>query len=383
MFLSPEHSFVKLLGIDTALNACSVAIIDGDKLLSCVVSAGGKGNAERLLPLLEQARLQAGIELAQLDGIAATIGPGSFTGIRTALATARALGLALKIPVWGITTTETLSAAAAQPGLNTVAVIDAKRDELYIQCFAPDGAALTEPELLNIADAPAILPAGPAVLVGSGSVLLKTATGRDDLHISSAAPDPDPVLVARLAATRPRPAQAPAPLYIRPPDAKLPSAVAAPASQKPALNIQPCGLEAAAVLAALHAEAFAGQSMELWSEKSLRELLAMPGALALIALQGEQPVGFILLRLAADEAEIITLAVQPPLRRQGVARRLLTVGLAKVTGRGARQCFLEVADSNTAARALYASAGFAEVGRRPGYYRDGAGMPRDAILMRK
>ncbi len=383
MFLSPEHSFVKLLGIDTALNACSVAIIEGDKLLSCVASAGGKGNAERLLPLLEQARLEAGIELAQLDGIAATIGPGSFTGIRTALATARALGLALKIPVWGITTTEALCAAAAQPGLNTVAVIDAKRDELYIQCFAPDGAALTEPQLLNIADAPGILPAGPAVLVGSGSELLQQAAQRDDLQRSPVSPDPDPVLVARLAAQRPRPETAPAPLYIRPPDAKLPSAVAAPASQKPALNIQTCGLEAAAVLAALHAEAFAGQSQDLWSEQSLRELLAMPGALALLALQGEQPVGFILLRLAADEAEIITLAVQPQLRRQGGARRLLTVGLAKVTGRGAQQCFLEVADTNLAARALYVSAGFAEVGRRPGYYRDGDGAPRDAILMRK
>jgi tRNA threonylcarbamoyladenosine biosynthesis protein TsaB len=384
MFLSPEHRFVKLLGIDTALNACSVAIVDGDTVLACVVSAGGKGNAERLLPLLEQARLEAGIELAQLDGIAATIGPGSFTGIRTALATARALGLALKIPVWGITTTETLSAAAAQPGLNTVAVIDAKRDELYIQCFAPDGRALTEPQLLNIADAPAMLPSGPAVLVGSGSELLKQAAQRDDLLLSPVSPDPDPVLVARLAAMRPRPETAPAPLYIRPPDAKLPSAVAAPASQKPALNIQSCGLEAAAVLAALHADAFAGQSTELWTEKSLRELLAMPGALALLATQGgEQPVGFILLRLAADEAEIITLAVQPQLRRQGVARRLLTVGLAKVTGRGAQQCFLEVADTNLAARALYASAGFAEVGRRPGYYRAGAGAPRDAILMRK
>lgn len=380
---------MKLLGIDTALNACSVAIIDGDDVLACAVSAGGKGNAERLLPLLEQARLEAGIELAELGGIAATIGPGSFTGIRTALATARALGLALKIPVWGITTTETLSAAAVQPGLATVAVIDAKRDELYIQCFSADGAALAEPQLLSIADAAGILPAGPAVLVGSGSELLKHAaasirSGGDDLQLSPVSPDPDPVLVARLAASRPRPTASPSPLYIRPPDAKLPSAAGTATSpSKLTLNIQACGSEAAGVLAALHAEAFAGQSEELWTEKSLRELLAMPGALALLALQGGQPAGFILLRQAADEAEIITLAVQPQLRRLGVARRLLTVGLAKITGRGAQQCFLEVADNNVAARGLYASAGFVEVGRRPDYYRDAAGSPRDAILMRK
>lgn len=375
---------MKLLGIDTALNACSVAIVDGNTTLACVVSAGGKGNAERLLPLLEQARIEADIDLGQLDGIAATIGPGSFTGIRTALATARALGLALKIPVWGITTTETLAAAAARPGLATVSVIDAKRDELYLQCFAADsGAALTAPQLLNIAQAPALLPAGPAILVGSGSALLKAAAGRDDLQMSSVSPDPDPVLVAQLAARRPRPAAAPSPLYIRPPDAKLPSAVPASVSPKLTVNIQACGLESAAVLAALHEAAFAGQSQEIWSEKSLRELLAMPGALALLAQQGDEPVGFILLRQAADEAEIITLAVRPQQRRLGIARRLLSVGLDKLTGRGARHCFLEVADDNVPARTLYAAAGFAEVGRRPNYYRDAAGQPRDAILMRR
>jgi tRNA threonylcarbamoyladenosine biosynthesis protein TsaB len=379
---------VKLLGIDTALNACSVAIIDGSDVLASVTSAGGRGNAERLLPLLEQARREADLDLAQLDGIAVTIGPGSFTGIRTALATARALGLALKIPVWGITTTETLSAAAAQPGFATVAVIDAKRGEVYIQCFAAHnrtllGAALTTPQLLSIADAAAILPAGPAMLVGSGSVLLKDAAQRDDLLLSPVSPDPDPVLVARLAAARPRPSVSPSPLYIRPPDAKLPSVVTTATAAKSTVNIQACGMESAAVLAALHADAFAGQSDEVWSEKSLGELLAMPGALALLALQGGDPVGFILLRQAADEAEIITLAVQPRARRAGIARRLLTVGLDKMTGRGALHCFLEVAETNDAARALYASAGFVEVGRRPAYYRDAAGGRRDAVLMRK
>lgn len=375
---------MKLLGIDTALNACSVAIVDRSDVLASVMSAGGRGNAERLLPLLEQARIEADIDLTQLDGIAATIGPGSFTGIRTALATARALGLALKIPVWGITTTETLAAAAAQPGLNTVAVIDAKRDEVYIQCFAADGSALDEPQLLNIAAAPAILPAGPTVLVGSGGALLQQAAPRDDLVLSPVSPDPDPVLVARLAARRPRPAQAPSPLYIRPPDAKLPSAAPPSAAAKLTVNIQICGPEAAGILAALHEAAFAdGSNGEIWSERSLRELLAMPGALALVALRGDQPAGFILLRQAADEAEIITLAVQPQQRRQGVARRLLSVGLDKMTGRGARHCFLEVADGNVAARSLYAAAGFAEVGRRPGYYRDTAGRHHDAVLMRR
>ncbi|WP_341894250.1 tRNA (adenosine(37)-N6)-threonylcarbamoyltransferase complex dimerization subunit type 1 TsaB [Ferrovibrio terrae] len=379
---------MKLLGIDTALNACSVAIVDGDAILACVVSAGGKGNAERLLPLLEQARRAAGIELADLDGIAATIGPGSFTGIRTALATARALGLALHKPVWGITTTDVLAAAAAQPGHATVAVIDARRDELYIQCFAAHpsalGAALAAPQLLHIADAAAILPAGPAMLVGSGSALLQAAACmRDDLILSPQSPDPDPVLVARLAASRPPPARPPAPLYIRPPDAALPSVVQ-PAARL-VLNIRMVGADHAAVLAALHADAFAsGHSSEAWTEPNLRELLAMPGALALLGVtDGDQPAGFILLRQAADEAEVITLAVHPRQQRRGVARRLLNVGLDKMAGLGATQCFLEVAEDNAPARALYQAAGFIDVGRRSGYYRDAAGGARDAIVMRK
>src|SRR5690606_4608832 len=103
---------------------------------------GGKGNAERLLPAIEQTREAAGIALESLDGIAATIGPGSFTGIRTALATARGLGLALGRPVWGITTTEALGVAASRPQRATVAAIDARRDELYLQVFAAADAGL-------------------------------------------------------------------------------------------------------------------------------------------------------------------------------------------------------------------------------------------------
>ena len=203
---------MKLLGIDTALNACSVAIIDGDAVLARVVSPGGRGNAERLLPVLEQARAAAGLALADLDGIVATIGPGSFTGIRTALATARALGLALGKPVWGVTTTQALAVAAARPGHAVTAarpghavtaVIDARRGEVYGQSFDAAGIALHEPQLLRLADAAAALPAGPLLLVGSGSALLKDASPRRDLVLSDAAPDPDPVIVARLALGRP------------------------------------------------------------------------------------------------------------------------------------------------------------------------------------
>ena len=368
---------MKLLAIDTALNACSAAIVDGETVLARVTSSGGKGNAERLLPLLEQLKQQAGLELADLDGIAATVGPGSFTGIRTALATARGLGLALGKPVWGVTTTAALATAAAQPAHGTVAVIDARRDEVYIQIFSHDASPATEPLLLSLADAVTLLPQGPLLLVGSGAALLKDAAGRDDLVLSPADPDPDPVIVAQLAAAMPVPDHAPAPLYIRPPDAALPKEPEARVAL--AIEIESCGVTAADVLAALHAEAF---PHEPWNAGALRDLLAMPGALALVASSSGQPVGFILLRRAADEAEVITLAVTLRLRRLGVARRVLEAGLQQLGSAGVNRCFLEVASDNRAARSLYLAAGFAEVGRRAAYYKTPAG-PRDAIVMER
>ena len=373
---------MKLLGLDTALNACSVAIVDGDTALAKTVLPGGKGNAERLLPAIERARAAAGIALDQLDGIAATIGPGSFTGIRTALATARGLGLALGKPVWGITTTEALGVAAAKPQAATVAVIDARREEVYLQIFAATesglGPALQPPQLLRVAEAAAMLPAGPLTLVGSGGVLLRDAAARSDLAVSGAAPDPDPVIVARLAMQRPAPARAPSPLYIRPPDASLPK------TEQPrarlAVTIEPCGTEAAELLAALHGEAFETG----WTAQAMAELLAMPGALALLARTAAaagsgQPAGFLLLRQAADEAEIITLAVRPRLQRLGVARALLAAGLQRLAGNGATTCFLEVAEANQAARQLYQGLGFHEAGRRPGYYADA----QNAVVMKR
>jgi tRNA threonylcarbamoyladenosine biosynthesis protein TsaB len=385
---------VKLLAIDTALNACSVAIVDGETVLARVVSPGGRGNAERLLPVLEQARAAAGLALADLDGFAATVGPGSFTGIRTALATARGLALATAKPVWGVTTTAALAAAAAalRPGRPVAAAIDARRGEVYLQVFDAALAPLTDPLLLSVEAAAARLPAGPLLLVGSGAVLLQAAVlgdsgGRADLEISAAAPDPDPVVVAQLALALPVPAKPPGPLYIRPPDAALPKQSQPRA--RLAVAITACDAHAAPVLAVVHAEAFGAQGEAGWTADSLANLLAMPGALALLAMAGDQPAGFLLLRLAVDEAEIVTLAVHPLRQRLGVARDLLQRGLADAAMRGARTCFLEVAEDNAAARALYAALGFAEVGRRRDYYegkqKNAADKVkrRDAIVMKR
>lgn len=132
------------------------------------------------------------------------------------------------------------------------------------------------------------------------------------------------------------------------------------------------GTATAARLAALHATAFPAP----WDAGAFQALLDQTGVFVV-----EEPAGFILLRAVADEAEILTLAVRPAERRQGLGARLVRDGGTSAAARGATKLFLEVAEDNAAALALYARAGFVEAGRRPGYYARPGGGRRDALLL--
>ncbi|RZJ18443.1 MAG: ribosomal-protein-alanine N-acetyltransferase [Brevundimonas sp.] len=125
-------------------------------------------------------------------------------------------------------------------------------------------------------------------------------------------------------------------------------------------------------LAALHAEAFDAP----WDPAAFADLLRQPGVFAVM-----EDDGFILMRQVADEAEILTLAVRPAARRAGLGGRLVGQAAVLSAARGATRIFLEVAESNVAARTLYARAGFDEVGRRRGYYSRSDGVREDALVL--
>jgi [ribosomal protein S18]-alanine N-acetyltransferase len=133
----------------------------------------------------------------------------------------------------------------------------------------------------------------------------------------------------------------------------------------------------ALVLEALHAKAFRAA----WSAKVLAELIETPGAFAWIAQRLDAPDGFVLGRVAADEAEIITLAVRPTARRAGVGRALMAAAMACAREAGAARMFLEVAEDNPAGRALYDALGFEQVGVRPHYYDRPDGAFADARIL--
>lgn len=140
-------------------------------------------------------------------------------------------------------------------------------------------------------------------------------------------------------------------------------------------DIRPATPSDAEALAAIHAACFA----KAWPAASLRTLIADPAGVGFVARYAQISLaGFVLGRIAADEAEILTLAVSPAHRRQGVASALCAHLLTALSARGAAALFLEVSKTETPALALYAGLGFRRVGLRPRYYEDGA----TAILMR-
>lgn len=134
-------------------------------------------------------------------------------------------------------------------------------------------------------------------------------------------------------------------------------------------------------LSVIHGACFARR----WSAGELRALTLDASASALVAMMGEEIAGFVLPRVAANEAEILTIAVAPPHQRKGAGAFLLNEAITWAARKGAEEVFLEVAEDNVSAKALYVRSGFRPAGRRPGYFEGvegGHGSAKTALVMR-
>ncbi len=368
-----------LLALDTTLAACSAAIYDcgANQVLSHQHERMRQGHAERLAGMTEEVADDAGVGFDRLDRIAVTIGPGTFTGVRIGLAMARGLSVALSIPVIGVGTMQALAANVDDnPDRLPIAVIvDARRDAVYVQIFSCKLEPLSAPQCVKLDEVRQVLPVEDIVIVGSGTGLI---IGEQQKWRASGACDlPDACSVAQIACNMVPSDQPPSPLYLRPADAKP----QIPQIKLARLSIVISSVEPrhAAVLAEMHRECFA----KAWSAKDFAKMMAAPGMSALMAIQAadEEPVGFVLLRQAAKEAEIITTCVRPRMRRRGVATGLMEQAMQLVKAAGVVRLFLEVREDNAAARALYRAAGFSETGRRANYYALEDGSQADAVTM--
>lgn len=391
-----------VLAFDTSMGAVSVAVArdrGGAMLVDGLYEERQTGHAERLFPMIEEVLRRSSLRADSIGRVAVTAGPGTFTGVRTTVAAARGLALAAGYEVVAITSLETMALGVrrrlGRGDLPLAVAVDARRSQVYVQLFdaADDPAAsVSVPQLLDIDDAARLLP-GAAIASGSGAGLLAEAAARHgkSVRVALGTLEPDAADVARVAMQLPV-RRVLTPLYIRPPDAKPPvnrdlRAREVPAMDTSAMPFDPARVsllwarpEQAAGLAHLHAGLFE----EPWTAASFETMLNHPGSVALVACTAS-PMdmgGFALAQLAADEAEILSVGVRQDWQKRGIATKLVE-GLKRASrNAGARSLYLEVAESNLAAIRLYGKTGFAEAGRRKGYYARQNGSREDALLLK-
>jgi tRNA threonylcarbamoyladenosine biosynthesis protein TsaB len=195
---------MRVLAIDTALNACSVALVDGEAVLAILSEPMQRGHAERLAPMVQEVMAHA---FDSIDRLVVTTGPGSFTGVRVGLAFARAMALALAKPCVGVSTLEALALERGEEGLRG-AMIAAPAGAYF--ALYQDGAPLIAPALLEQAALDSALASHPRMQMAAGAI-------------------PDIVALARRGARLDLARYPPKPLYLRAPDAKPAAARMVPA----------------------------------------------------------------------------------------------------------------------------------------------------------
>lgn len=216
---------MRILAIDTALEACSAAVLDTEH--SPAVSESlpmTRGHAEALMPLIARVMDRARIGFSAIDRIAVTTGPGSFTGLRVGIAAARGIALATGKPAVGLSTLAAYAAPliAANDVLPVVSVIDARHDHVYLQAFGPGGRTLVTARLVTLREALRFAATGAPRLIGTGAELLAAAWPSAERAPSAidALSAPDIEWVARLGAAAVDTSTPPKPLYLRAPDAQ-------------------------------------------------------------------------------------------------------------------------------------------------------------------
>jgi tRNA threonylcarbamoyl adenosine modification protein YeaZ len=217
---------MRVLAIDTALEACSAAVLDTERAGVAAHESRPmvRGHAEALIPLIARVLERATLTFSEIDRIAVTTGPGSFTGLRVGISAARGIALATGKPAVGLSTLAAFAAPliADDDTLPVVAVIDARHDHVYLQVFGPGGRTIVAPRLVPLREALRVAATGAPRLTGTAAKILAAAWpgGERIPTLVDQRGAPDIGWVARLGAAAVETGSPPKPLYLRAPDAQ-------------------------------------------------------------------------------------------------------------------------------------------------------------------
>jgi tRNA threonylcarbamoyladenosine biosynthesis protein TsaB len=219
---------MNILALDTSMGACSAAVLRAGgetRALFARQDEMARGHAEALMPMVAEVLAEAGLEARDLDIIAATRGPGSFTGVRIAIAAARGLALVTDAKLFGtdsLTVIARVALTEVAPEAPFAVAIDARRGMLYFGLYDETGSKLDGPRLISPDDAVGLLPETLRVAVGSGAPVLAeaaSAQGRD-VEPKLITLQPSAAALAEIALEARETCAILRPLYLRPPDAK-------------------------------------------------------------------------------------------------------------------------------------------------------------------
>lgn len=370
-----------ILGIETSSRTFSLAIAKGEKLLTLRTRGAGRRLDSLLIPGVKELLNAAGVEKSRLTGIAASTGPGYFTGIRIGLAAAGGMALALKKPAAGIMSLDSIAENTSPAEDSAVcAAIDAGRGEAYYRLYrysrakdareplAPPGMASVKNLALKLPEKTVFLCASEAV-----SKQIKEAAGDNAVIMPPEFGEPSAAKTALLGFRKisggnlsPRELR---PVYLRNPDAEVNfSREHAGISIRPA---EPGDLDA---VMKIERESFPVP----WTEAMFKAELMKDSGLFLTAETGGQLAGYACGWYVADEFHLANLAVAPEFRGRGAGKKLLQKVIEDVKSKKARFIALEVRHKNIPAINLYGKFGFKPEARRKGYYSD---TKEDAVIM--
>jgi tRNA threonylcarbamoyladenosine biosynthesis protein TsaB len=227
---------MNILALETSMGGCSASVLrarGASRLLFATEERMARGHAEALMPMVAEIMRHAGLDFAELDLIAATLGPGSFTGVRIAISAARGFALVTSAKLWGtdsltVMAKVALASGAIESSSSPFAVaIDARRSMLYLGLYDSEGKRLQGPLLIAPDDGVSLLPCDLRLAVGSGAADLAEAALARGRHLEAKLPDlqPNAASLAELALASGETSTTLRPLYLRPPDAK-PQAIA-------------------------------------------------------------------------------------------------------------------------------------------------------------
>ena len=217
------------LSFDTSADYCAAALVQDGRAIAAQSLAMSRGHAEALVPLVRELCASTGTDLSGIDLVAVTVGPGSFTGVRTGIAAARGFALATGAPAVGVSSLQAVAYSARQAGSPSVLVVlDTRRADFFAQLFDSDAQPCGDPAVLDAVAIQDLIRMNAPVVVGNAVARFRSDVGPDmDAGIFASGPGvPDPADVALLAErilnTNRVVSDTLSPLYLRAPEAKIP-----------------------------------------------------------------------------------------------------------------------------------------------------------------